>query len=102
MRRVILPLIFILLAGSVPAAVAQTPQELFNDAMAKQKAGDLEGAVQEYRQLLKVQPDAVPIRSNLGAALAGLGKFAEAITEYKIALKQAPTAPGLRLNLALA
>jgi tetratricopeptide (TPR) repeat protein len=102
MRRAIFSLTLILLAGSVPAAVAQTPQELFNDAMAKQKAGDLEGAVQEYRRLLKIQPDAVPIRSNLGAALVGLGEFTEAITEYKIALKQAPTTPGLRLNLALA
>jgi len=102
MRRAIFPLILILLSGLVPAGVAQNPQELFNDAMAKQKAGDLEGAAKEYRQLLKIQPDAAPIRSNLGAALAGLGKFAEAITEYKIALKQAPTIPGLRLNLALA
>lgn len=70
--------------------------------MAKQKAGDMEGAVQEYRHLLKIKPDAVAIRTNLGVALVGLGQFAEAITEYKIALKQAPAAPGLRLNLALA
>ena len=87
MRRVIFPLIFLFFCGFISAAVAQTPQQLFNDAMAKQKAGDLDGAVQEYRQLLKVQPDAVAIRSNLGAALAGLGQFAEAITEYNIALQ---------------
>ena len=83
-------------------AIAQTPQELVQDAISKQQAGDLEGAVREYRQFLKMHPEAAGVRSNLGAALAGLGQFAEAITEYKVALKQAPATPGLRLNLALA
>jgi len=83
-------------------AIAQSPQELVNDAIAKQRAGDLEGAVKEYREFLKKHPEVTPIRSNLGAALAGLGQFQEAITEYRIALKQSPSAPGLRLNLALA
>jgi len=65
-------------------------------------APDLEGAVTGYRQFLKLHPEATPIHSNLGAALAGLGRFEEAISEYKIALKQSPKLPGTRLNLALA
>jgi len=44
----------------------------------------------------------VVVRSNLGAALAGLGRFEEAVAEYKIALKQSPALPGAALNLALA
>jgi len=84
----------------VPVAIAQKAQDLFNDAMAKQKAGDLKGAVEEYRQLLKLHPEATAIRSNLGAALAGLGQFAEAITEYKIALKLFPYDPYMTFNLA--
>ena len=41
--------------------------------MAKQQAGDLKGAVPEYREFLKLHPKATAIHSNLGAALAGLG-----------------------------
>jgi tetratricopeptide (TPR) repeat protein len=70
--------------------------------MQKQQAGDLEGAVAGYRQFLKLHPEATAIHSNLGVALAGLGKFEEAIPEYKIALRQSPAQPGIRLNLALA
>lgn len=92
---------FALILSSI-AACAQTPQALVQDAIAKQKAGDLEGAVKEYREFLKVDPSAAVIRSNLGAALAGLGQFEEAITEYKTALKQSSSIPGAELNLALA
>src|SRR6266496_61012 len=84
------------------AAWAQTPQELVQDALRRQQAGDLEGAVPDYRQFLKAHPEATAIHSNLGAALSGLGRFEEAISEYKIALRQSPRQPGARLNLALA
>lgn len=83
------------------AAHAQSPQELVQDAQQKQRAGDLEGAAAEYRQFLQIVPDATAIHSNLGAALAGLGRFEEAIVEYKIALKQSPSLVEARLNLAL-
>jgi tetratricopeptide (TPR) repeat protein len=84
------------------AVSGQTAQDLVQDAMQKQQAGDLEGAVKEFRQFLKIHPEATAIHSNLGAALAGLGRFAEAVPEYKTALKQQPHAPWARLNLALA
>jgi len=83
-------------------ARAQSPQDLVQDAMQKQKAGDLEGAVAEYKQFLKLHPEATAIHSNLGAALAGLGRFEEAVPEYKIALKRSPALESARLNLALA
>ena len=70
--------------------------------MQKQQAGDLEGAVKEYRQFLKLHPEATPIHSNLGAALAGLGRYEEAVPEYKAALKQTPGFTQARLNLAIA
>lgn len=78
-----------------------SPQQLVQDAMQKQQAGDLEGAVTEYRQFLKLHPEAAPIHTNLGAALAGLGRYEEALPEYKIALRQSPKLVGARLNLAL-
>ena len=94
-------LALLLVALSIVAR-SQTPQQLVQDAMAKQQAGDLPGAVKEYREFLKLHPEATAIHSNLGAALAGLGRFAEAVSEYKFALKQSPKLPGARLNLALA
>src|SRR5213595_1505584 len=81
--------------------LAQSPQELVQDALQKQQAGDLAGAVPEYRQFLKIHPEATAIHSNLGAALAGLGRFEEAVPEYKTALKQSPSLAAARLNLAL-
>jgi tetratricopeptide (TPR) repeat protein len=79
-----------------------SPQQLVQDAMQKQKEGDLAGAITGYRQFLKLHPEATPIHINLGVALAGLGRYEEAISEYKIALKQSPSQPAARLNLALA
>lgn len=79
-----------------------SPQQLVDDAMQKQKAGDLSGAVAAYREFLKIHPEATPIHTNLGVALAGLGRYEEAVSEYKTALKQSPGSPAARLNLALA
>ena len=81
---------------------AVDPQTLVQDAINKQQAGDLDGAVREYREFLKDHPDVAAIRANLGAALAGLGRFEEAIKEYKVAQKLSPALPGISLNLALA
>jgi Tfp pilus assembly protein PilF len=94
-------LFFVLLLGASFVSHAQSPQELVQDAQQKQRAGDLEGAASEYRQFLKLHPEATAIHSNLGAALAGLGRFEEAISEYQIALKQSPDLVAARLNLAL-
>jgi tetratricopeptide (TPR) repeat protein len=88
-------------ALSFAAQAQMSPQELVQDAMRKQQAGDLAGAIPEYREFLKLHPEATPIHSNLGAALAGLGRFEEALPEYKIALKQSPKLVSARLNLAL-
>ena len=68
----------------------RSAQELVQDALEKQRSGDLAGAAAEYRQFLKMHPEATAIHSNLGAAFAGLGRFEEAIAEYKIALVQSP------------
>ena len=112
-KSIVFPFIFFISALSVTTPArgqssqqgdpqAQSPQELVQDGIQKQRSGDLEGAVTEYREFLNQYPQATAIHSNLGAALAGLGRFEEAIYEYKIALKQSSHMPGARLNLALA
>src|SRR5579871_242782 len=82
---------------------AQEPAEkLLQQAIAMHQAGDVEGAIREYRAYLKLRPDSPDVRSNLGAALASTGRYAEAIPEYEAALKLRPKEPHIGLNLALA
>jgi tetratricopeptide (TPR) repeat protein len=100
-RPSLLLVVIIAQAFSVVAQAQVNPQQLVQDALQKQQAGDLAGAVPEYQEFLKLHPEATPIHSNLGAALAGLGRYEEALPEYKIALKQSPKLVGARLNLAL-
>jgi tetratricopeptide (TPR) repeat protein len=91
-------LLILMLAAIVHA---QTPQQVVQEGLEKQRNGDLEGAAADYRQFLQIHPEATAIHSNLGAALAGSGQFEEAISEYKIALRQSPALVEARLNLAL-
>src|SRR5712692_5371328 len=87
-------------------AWAQTSQidQTFTHALELHRAGDLEGAAREYKAVLAADPNRVDARSNLGAVLANLGRYAEAIEQYRQALPDAPPAAAvhLRVNLALA
>jgi Flp pilus assembly protein TadD len=71
-------------------------------AVAAHQQGDLEGAIREYRAFLKLKPNSLEARTNLGAALARNGQFDDAIGEYRLALKVAPSNPGVSFNLGLA
>jgi tetratricopeptide (TPR) repeat protein len=87
-----LPLFFLL---------QRSPQDLLKEATEFQQAGKFDEAIADYRQILQAYPDLAPIRSNLGAALAGSGRYSEAIVEYNRALSK-QSDPHVRLNLALA
>ena len=84
-----------------PSPDDQQLDELLSRALIAHKAGDLVGAVQSYEVALQIAPDRPDIRSNLGAALVGLGRFSEGIDQYRKALA-AHDDPSIRLNLALA
>jgi tetratricopeptide (TPR) repeat protein len=79
-----------------------TPEQIFHDAIAAQQRGDDTTAIAKYRELIKLRPEVVEVRANLGAALAHAGHYEEAIEQYRIALAKLPENRGLRLNLALA
>ncbi|HEV8488023.1 MAG TPA: tetratricopeptide repeat protein [Blastocatellia bacterium] len=66
------------------------------------QAGDVSGAITQYRAILALHPGRMDVRSNLGAAYAQLGRFEEAIAEYKQALANDSLNAGIRLNLGLA
>ena len=91
----------LLLAGTLHAQTAKSPDALVKEAESFQQAGKLDEAIKDYRLFLAKFPDVVPVRSNLGAALAAAGRYEEAIVEYKKALRLQPL-PQIRLNLALA
>lgn len=92
------------LAIAAAAACAQTaaPEQLFRDAVAAQQRGDDATAIRKYQELLKLRPDVVEARANLGAALAREGRFDEAIEQYRAALAKEASSVPLRMNLALA
>jgi Flp pilus assembly protein TadD/thiol-disulfide isomerase/thioredoxin len=88
-----------LLAGP-PCSAA--PADPYAQALARHRAGDLEGAVRGYREVIAAQPRHAAARANLGAALAALGRYGEAVRSYEEALELRPGDAGVRLNLALA
>jgi tetratricopeptide (TPR) repeat protein len=77
---------------------------LYRKGVDLQRSGDLAGAVEAYRASLASDDSNIAAHSNLGAALAGLGRYDEAIPEYQKAIGGAPEQfrPTLRRNLALA
>jgi tetratricopeptide (TPR) repeat protein len=90
-----------LAAGFLAGQTARPPQELLKEAESLHQAGKLDEAIKDYRLFLAQYPDVPQVRSNLGAALAGAGRYEEAIVEYKRALQLQPL-PQIQLNLALA
>ena len=48
----------------------QNPERILQQAIALHQAGQLDRAIPQYRAYLKLRPDAVDARSNLGVALA--------------------------------
>jgi len=84
------PTAVLLLLGLFSWGQVPSPQQLFDQALAAQKAGDFNAAVAEYQQVLKLDPSVVPARINLAAALMQLGRMGEAVDNYRIALRHSP------------
>jgi tetratricopeptide (TPR) repeat protein len=92
---------FVVLSTFV-AARAQSPEQLYKDAVSADERGDATQAVSLYERLIKLRPHSVAVRTNFGAALARLNRYSEAITQYQQALKQDPGNQVVQLDLALA
>jgi tetratricopeptide (TPR) repeat protein len=99
MLRVLVPAL-LLLAGL--ARAQEAPEQILRQAVTAHRAGEMDAAIRGYRAYLKVRPDAIDARSNLGAALASTGRYTEAVAEYREALKRSPHNFPISLNLALA
>jgi tetratricopeptide (TPR) repeat protein len=95
-------LLALLLCTSFSRAQQPGPEQLFREAEQAQRSGDFPSAIGKYQELIRLHPDMVAARANLGVALASLGRFEEAIEQYQAALRLLPGNRDLRLNLALA
>jgi tetratricopeptide (TPR) repeat protein len=96
---------------SGPAATgpqSRAPAQILADAIQFHQAGDFERAVRGYEAFLAAGPSRkgeVLARSNLGAALAHLGRYEDAIEQYQRALRVMPDSAEVsevRFNLAVA
>ena len=65
-------------------------------------AGQLERAIEHYRDALRIYPGYVDARINLGNALAGGGHWAQAIEQFRYALKVNREVAELHYNLGRA
>ena len=70
-----------------------SPDTVLHHAIELHQAGDIQGAIAEYRAYLKQEPGNVMARSNLGAALSKAGQYEDAIGEYRQALDLEPQKP---------
>lgn len=105
--KVLLPILFFIfppLTG--PRVLARTQgqsaEELYGEANDAYGRHDFARAISLYERALSLMPDSVPVRTDLGVALAHVGRYDEAIVQYQEALKREPKNPVVRLNLALA
>jgi tetratricopeptide (TPR) repeat protein len=102
MQTISLSLLLGLVFSFIPAQVQETPEQLLARAVELHQKGDLENAIRTYQAYLAQRPAHSEARSNLGAALAKLGRYQEAITQYQQALAQDVDNLAVRFNLAVA
>ena len=95
--------VLVILAHGIAFAQDEDSARLaLRHAVELQQSGHYPEAIDGYRAFLKIHPEAAPVRSNLGAALAHEGRYGEAIQEYQLALGADSSNTGIRFNLGLA
>jgi tetratricopeptide (TPR) repeat protein len=83
----------ILLAGSIFSAaqdIEDRIQNLYAQSAANEKNGNLEEAIQDYREIIKLNPELPAAYNNLGRLYYRHGQFPEAIESLKRACQFAP------------
>lgn len=107
MRTVTVALLFVALAQSGLAQLGlgqagEDPRAQMEKAVRLHQAGQIAEAVALYERINEARPGVVAVQSNLGAAYAALGRYADAEKLYRMALAGGKADARIRLNLALA
>jgi tetratricopeptide (TPR) repeat protein len=89
-------------ATNVFSQVQSAAEAHYNLGVALYDKDDLDGAIREYREALRIQPDYADAHVNLGVALYDKGDLDGAIREYREALRIQPDNAYAHLNLAAA
>ena len=74
----------------------------YQRAIALKRGGDLDGAIAQYREALRENPDYVSVYNDIAAALATKGRIAESVPYFRRALEFNPNDPLVHLNLGMA
>jgi 4-amino-4-deoxy-L-arabinose transferase-like glycosyltransferase len=74
----------------------------YQRAIAFQHGGDLGGAIDEYREALRINPQYGAVYNDIAAALATEGRIAESVPYFRKALEFNSGDPSVHLNLAMA
>jgi predicted O-linked N-acetylglucosamine transferase (SPINDLY family) len=85
---------------AVQAAPAPTPFMYLNRGSALQMAGQLQAALQDYRQAVALMPELVMAHANMAVVLETLGDLAAAALSYRRVLELAPAAADICCRLA--
>ena len=79
-----------------------TPDQILRRAVELQQAGDLEGAIEQYKAFLALYPEVAAVRFTLGNAYGQAGRFEKAIAHHEQAIQSGdltdPTAARLMLG----
>lgn len=76
----------VLIAGAIFAAAQETEdrvQSLYAQSAANENSGNLEEAIEDYREIIKINPTLPAAYNNLGRLLYRTGRFPEAIDSLK-------------------
>ncbi len=73
--------------GSTPQAKADDAKAHFDRGMALGDKGDLNGAITEFREAIRLKPDYAEAHYNLGVAFAHKGDLDGAIAELREAIR---------------
>ena len=77
-------------AGLATAAHELTSTQANNAGVELEKAGNLTGALEKYRDAVKLDPKVTVFRRNMALALCRLGRWDEGIVELREVLKEDP------------
>ncbi len=89
------------LKGPVAGDNKETADHLFNEGIARLRAGRLHEALEAFQGAIRIKPDLAPAHYNLGNVYAKSDMYAEAIESYKQAIRIEPDLAEAHTNLGV-